>query len=67
MERIERRLFLLKAVFTYSEAAIYMGCTEACVRKLTSGKNPAIKSKCPGGKLRYIARTDIEEYLLRGK
>lgn len=63
-QALERRLYLLKTVFTIQEAALYMGCSSAKVRLLMEGSKPALKSYSPNGKLRYIKRKDLENYLL---
>ena len=63
-KQLERRLYLLKTVFTIQEAARYMGCSSTHVRFLITGDKPALKSYSRGGNLRYIKRSDLEKYLL---
>ena len=54
-----------KEVLTFKEALTYTGYSKSYLYKLTSAREiPFYK---PNGKTIFFLRTDLEEYLLRGR
>ncbi|MBL7473087.1 helix-turn-helix domain-containing protein [Robertkochia sediminum] len=67
LETIERMLeeqnLLKKEVLNFSEACLYIGCSQSHLYKLTSKK--AIPHFCPRGKRLYFKRSELDLWLLR--
>ena len=63
LERLENLLLIRKELLTPNEVAAYMDVNVQHVYDLIGGPKPILKSSCPGGKKRYIAKEDLLVYL----
>jgi excisionase family DNA binding protein len=64
LDRIENKLYVLKSVFTVSEAAQYLGISVPYLYKLTSSKK--IGYSKPNGKQIYFSREKLDNWMQRG-
>lgn len=56
---------LIKDIFNFSEACLYMGIKKSTLYKLTSARK--ITHYCPQGKLIYFKKSDLDQFLLKNK
>ncbi len=64
MNRIERLLIVQqKELLTVEETAMLMGVGEDYVYRLTSGTNPKIGFYKPNGKMKYIEKSEVLNYM----
>lgn len=65
VERLEKLSAFNKEVLTPEEAAAYMGVEVKHIYKLTGGKHPELRSSRPTGKLIFIKKEDLIEFLMK--
>jgi excisionase family DNA binding protein len=54
-----------KTILSFREAAIYLALSKSTLYKMTSKKT--IPHYCPGGKLIYFRRIDLENFMLQNR
>lgn len=54
-----------KEMMTMAEAADFLGISENTMRRMCAERE--ITSYCPGGKIRYFKRKDLETWMMRGR
>lgn len=68
MDRLEKLLLIgAKEDLTPEEAALFMGVDVRQIYKLTTRKAPVIGFSQPGGKMKYILKSDLVDYMRSGR
>jgi excisionase family DNA binding protein len=68
MDRIEKLLIVQhKDVLNVEEVAMLMGVGEDYVYRLTSGKKPRIGFYKPNGKMKYIEKEEVLNYMRKNR
>jgi excisionase family DNA binding protein len=68
MDRIEKLLIVqAKELLTPEETAMLMGVGVDMVYRLTSGAKPKIGFTKPGGKLKYIEKSEVLNYMRQNR